>query len=311
MAVSSILLQAVPPFDFWSTLQAHGWVDLLPNEYQAATNSFLRIEELSSGKVVRLDISAGEDDDSVPIMIEIQHTGKLSGADRSQIENAVRHMLRLDEDFAEFYALCRQHGRPWSEMLPGKGRLLRSPDLFEDMVKVICTTNIQWGGTRRMVRELVESFGSPYPFNSQLKAFPKAETIAAVPFSEFQARLHLGYRAAYIHTLAVHYAEGRQMFNDFFKSESSSAEIKKKLLAIKGIGNYAAASILMLLGCYDEIPVDSVFQQLMYQKYFHQEDFDLKDALVIYADWGKWKYLAYWFDLLTFHQMAENERASD
>jgi 3-methyladenine DNA glycosylase/8-oxoguanine DNA glycosylase len=87
--------------------------------------------------------------------------------------------------------------------------------------------------------------------------------------------------------------------------EIPSAEIKKDLLAIKGIGNYAAASILMLLGRYDEIPVDSVFQQLMEKKYFPDRDFELKEALAIYEKWGRWQYLAYWFDLLTFHQMLE------
>ena len=44
----------------------------------------------------------------------------------------------------------------------GIGRLLRSPTVFEDLVKVICTTNVQWGGTKRMVRELVDAFGLPF-----------------------------------------------------------------------------------------------------------------------------------------------------
>jgi 3-methyladenine DNA glycosylase/8-oxoguanine DNA glycosylase len=77
--------------------------------------------------------------------------------------------------------------------------------------------------------------------------------------------------------------------------------VRKSLLGIKGIGNYAAASVLMLLGRYDEIPVDSVFQQMMSAKYFKDDHYDVKKALAVYADWGKWKYLAYWFDLIDYY----------
>jgi 3-methyladenine DNA glycosylase/8-oxoguanine DNA glycosylase len=310
MAETEIHLQAAAPFDFWSTLQAHGWVDLLPNEYHPESNSFSRIEQLASGKVVRMGVSAEQGDEIIPLNVLVNHGGRLSSKDRSEIEDVVRHMLRLDEDLSEFYRLCRQNGFPWSQMKPGKGRLLRSPGLFEDMVKVICTTNVQWGGTRRMVRELVEQFGEPLPLYPELKAFPRAQTIAALTFDEFQSRVRLGYRAAYIYQLARVFGEKSNCYAQFFNQQTPTEEIKKELLAIKGIGNYAAASILMLLGRYDEIPVDSVFQQLMRQKYFHQEDFDLKEALAVYENWGRWKYLAYWFDLLTFHQAAEDEGTS-
>ena len=308
MAETLIQIQAAAPFDFWSTLQSHGWVDLLPNVYHEDTRSFSRVERLASGKVVRLHVSAGEQEgERVPLTVQISYAGRLAAADREEIENAVRHMLRLDEDFREFYRLCKQNGLPWSRIKPGKGRLLRSPGLFEDMVKVILTTNVQWGGTKRMVRELVEQFGEPYASDSELKAFPQAHALAALPFEDFQSRVRLGYRAAYIYQMACVFSQQPNCYAKFFDAEIPSAEIKKDLLAIKGVGNYAAASILMLLGRYDEIPVDSVFQQLMEKKYFQDGVFELKDALVIYEKWGRWQYLAYWFDLLTFHQMVEDD----
>ena len=308
MAETLIQIQAAAPFDFWSTLQAHGWVDLLPNVYHEDTRSFSRMERLTSGKVVRLHVSAGaQEGERVPLIVQICHAGRLAAADRAEIEVSVRHMLRLDEDFSEFYRLCKKNGLPWSRIKPGKGRLLRSPGLFEDMVKVILTTNVQWGGTKRMVRELVEQFGEPFPSDSELKAFPQAQAMAALPFEDFQGRVGLGYRAAYIYQLACVFSLQPNCYAKFFDAQIPSAEIKKDLLAIKGVGNYAAASILMLLGRYDEIPVDSVFQQLMENKYFPDKDFELKEALAIYEKWGRWQYLAYWFDLLTFHQMVEDD----
>jgi 3-methyladenine DNA glycosylase/8-oxoguanine DNA glycosylase len=305
MTITKFNLQVIQPFDFRSVLQSHGWVDLLPNIYHAETHAFSRIEELPSGKVVQLEVSTETTQMDFSIRVAVQHSSRLSANDQVEIERNVRHMLRLDEDFSDFYILCAQHGSPWSEILPGKGRLLRSPDLFEDMVKVICTTNIQWGGTKRMVKELVDTYGKPFPANPDLKSFPKAAVIASESFKDFQSKLRLGYRASYIHTLAQDFVNRPQFFKDLQDTDRPSGEIRKNLLAIKGIGNYAAASILMLLGRYDEIPVDSVFQQMMREKYFNQQDFALEDALAIYYDWGKWKYLAYWFDLLKFYTIAE------
>ena len=60
----------------------------------------------------------------------------------------------LDEDLTDFHARCRQLDllRPVAEV--GAGRLLRSPDLWEDAVKGICTTNVTWQRTQSMVAAL-------------------------------------------------------------------------------------------------------------------------------------------------------------
>ena len=41
----------------------------------------------------------------------------------------------------------------------GAGRLLRSPTVFEDLVKMICTTNCSWALTEKMVAGLVDTLG--------------------------------------------------------------------------------------------------------------------------------------------------------
>jgi 3-methyladenine DNA glycosylase/8-oxoguanine DNA glycosylase len=94
---------------------------------------------------------------------------------------------------------------------------------------------------------------------------------------------------------------------DFQNCDIPTEDIRKKLLSIKGIGSYAAASMLMLLGRYDHIPVDTVFRQFMSEKYFIDRPFNLPDALAIYGDWDQWKYLAYWFDMVNFESPLESE----
>ncbi|MCJ7650974.1 MAG: hypothetical protein MUP85_20375, partial [Candidatus Lokiarchaeota archaeon] len=147
-------------FDLNSALRSHGWVSLLPNIYNENENSFSRAERLTSGTVVTFQVSSSGE--KIPdIYIDIDHPKKLSQSELNEIRENVRYMLRLDEDLEEFYALCKKKRSPWKNLTQGKGYLLRSPDMFEELVKVICTTNIQWGGTKRMVRELVEQFGYP------------------------------------------------------------------------------------------------------------------------------------------------------
>ena len=41
--------------------------------------------------------------------------------------------------------------------------MLRSPTVFEDVVKTVCTTNCAWSATERMVGALVEHLGEPAP----------------------------------------------------------------------------------------------------------------------------------------------------
>jgi 3-methyladenine DNA glycosylase/8-oxoguanine DNA glycosylase len=278
MKHETISIPLKTPFDYRSALNSHGWVDLLPNSHDPSIPSFSRTEEVPSGKVVFVTVSADGMDQDQQIKISVKAPVKMTSGDRDYLISAVSHMLRLDEDFSEFYALCKTKGGAWKKINQGIGRLLRSPTVFEDLVKVICTTNVQWGGTKRMAREL---------------------------FDEFQQKVRLGYRADYIYRLAHQFAEGELSGPDFINSEISTEEIRENLLAIKGIGSYAAASMLMLLGRYDHIPVDTVFRQFMTEKYFIDKPFSQLDALKVYDDWGQWKYLAYWFDMINFESPPE------
>jgi len=287
-------LPTPPDFDFHSTITSHGWVILSPNIYDKEGNSFSRVEALPGGQVARLTVSSTQDQ----VKIAVESLGELLPSDIKTIKQKVRRMLRLDEDYSDFYDRCRARGGVWAGLAPGKGRMLRSPSLFEDLVKVICTTNIQWGGTKRMVRELVDAYGSPFTPQPELKAFPAPEAIADDSLETFKVKVNLGYRAAYIHELSVRVAEGSLKLDELLDEAAPTAEIRKKLKGIKGIGDYAAASMLMLLGRYDEIPTDTVFREHMRKNHAAEGDFDLKRALAVYADWGRWKALAYWFEML-------------
>ncbi len=294
---TTIHLKPAPPFDFRGTARSHGWVVLAPNEWDEEAGSLSRVERLAKGKVVLLQV-AGEGTLRQPaIRVEIEHRGRLARRDIEDVTARVSHMFRLEEDLRRFYTICRKRGGPWTNVTRGLGRMLRSSNLFEDIVKVICTTNIQWGGTKRMVAALVEQFGAAHGAHPCLKAFPTPEAIATVDADEFARRVNMGYRAPYIHELAGRIATKDLLLSRLEDPSIPTAELKKELLAIKGIGAYAAASLLMLLGRYDELPIDSVCKDFMRNRYFDGRVPSDSEICGIYEDWGEWKFLAYWFDL--------------
>jgi 3-methyladenine DNA glycosylase/8-oxoguanine DNA glycosylase len=268
---------------------------LSPNSWEAETRTVTRIERLSNGKVVRLEVSGAGTVRKPCVAIVVESRGRLSKRDCLEIEARVGHMFRLDEDLAPFYRLCRKRGDRWRKVTRGLGRLLRSPSLWEDVVKVICTTNIQWGGTKKMATGLVDAFGEP--FSPDLKAFPAPEAIASVSRAEFASAVSMGYRAPYVHELAQRVAGGDLDLEALAKSNMPTPELKKELLAIKGVGNYAAATLLMLLGRYDELAVDTVARDFCAKQYFDGRKPSDAEIKALYEDWGEWMFLAYWFDL--------------
>ena len=284
------------PFHFADTAHSHGWVVLAPNAWDPERAVMQRTHRLPSGRVVRLTLQS--DDPSRPhFTATVHHDGSLPPDAAQRLRDAVAHMFRLDEDLSDFYALCTERGGRWAAVTEGRGRLLRSPTVFEDVVKTICTTNIQWSGTKRMVQGLVDAFGEPFPGDTRHRAFPTPEALAAVPREAFADRVNLGYRAPYIHELAQRVDRGDLDLEALSDTDRPTAALKQTLLSIKGVGSYAAATLLMLLGRYDELAVDSVFRQFVSTRYFDGDTPSDAEAKAVYDDWGEWKYLAYWFDL--------------
>lgn len=292
-----LILSPQPPFDFDGTAYSHGWVLLAPNAWDARRRVVSRVERLPSGTVVALDISGRGDGANPAIHIEVDAAGSLSTADAGEIRRRVSHMFRLDEDLAPFYALCAARGEPWAGAAAGLGRLLRSPTLFEDLIKTIATTNTQWGGTKRMIAALVNALGESFPGDPSRRAFPTPEAMAAAPPETFTEVARFGYRGPYVAELARRVVSGELDLEGLLHSDMPTADLKKELLAIKGVGPYAAATLLMLIGRYDEIGYDTVFRDFVSRRYFNGERPPPREMMAVYDDWGAWRYLAYWLEL--------------
>lgn len=302
METSETHIHTEPPYDVRGTIISHGWYDLRPFSWDAKAGILRRVLRLQDGTVVLAEISDASVPEDPTAQVLLHHPEWLPIEAREEAADQVAYILRVNDDLDGFYALCRQRGEPWVRATAGLGRLLRSPTLFEDAVKVICTTNIQWGGTRRMVNQLVDVYGEPWPGDPTLKAFPTPEAIAAATPEEFAERVRLGYRTPHVHALACRVAAGQLDLEALTDTKLPTPELRKRLLAINGVGPYAAASLLMLLGRYDDLSVDTEFRQFVSRRYFGGEKVSDAQMRAVYEDWGEFKYLGYWFELWTHYQ---------
>jgi N-glycosylase/DNA lyase len=175
----------------------------------------------------------------------------------------VRHVLSLDLDLMPFYAVAAEDpDLAW--VLTGAGRMVRSPTVFEDVVKTICTTNTSWGGTTRMVSALVEHLGEKAPgappAGPYARAFPTPGSMAAAPAHFYKKVAGAGYRGPYLKTLAKDVASGRVDLEELASTSREvlpDEDVAARLQALPGVGPYAAAHIMLMLGRYDRLILDS------------------------------------------------------
>ncbi len=285
------------PFDFESTATEHGWVRLRPFEWDPAQMELSRIHRLGSDQVVRLRVQDGSRLSADSVVVKIKATETLTPAEVDEIRRVVRRMLRLDEDLSEFYRLSSQLNGWRLRLRPGGGRLLRCPTLFEDMVYTLCTTNIAWSGTIRMVDRLTAHLGQPFGDDEEGRAFPTPEAIAAAGPEFLKQETGLGYRSGYVWELARAVVESRLDLQSLEDPDRPTDSLQQALRQIKGVGPYAAATLLMILGRYEQLAIDTEIRAFVSKKYFKEQPV-VTEAQIrqVYAPWGRWQYLAYWFD---------------
>src|SRR6185503_4423837 len=291
-------LPARLPFNFLSVVRSHGWFQLAPFYFDEQTNTLHYILHLSSGRAVELKLREA----TKGVNVEAE---RLNSPEKKEVTNKVTWMFGLDMDFSAFSAATGAEPRLARAKKQSLGRLLRAPTLFEDVVKTILTTNTLWAATRNMSRNLVNEFGvalSPGPNSfrpvvegQNMKAFPTPEAIAASNPDFIKEKIRVGYRAPALHQLAVRVASSQFDLESLKTSNLPTLELRKELMRINGVGPYAAANLLMILGRHDFIPIDSSALSAVSNEWYHGKLITARQVEKRFERWGEFKGLAFWF----------------
>jgi 3-methyladenine DNA glycosylase/8-oxoguanine DNA glycosylase len=247
------------PVDLVRTLNSHGFVDLPPMHPAPDYRSVELTLRARRGRARTVRIEEGRRGRAGVTVL-----GRpASEATTRELVATVRRVLRLDADLSPFYeAAASDPDLSW--VTAGAGRMVQSPTVFEDVIKTVCTTNCTWSATTRMVHAIVGQLGEPAPGarpdGPWGRAFPTPVAMAEAGERFYTEVARAGYRGAYLIAIARSVAAGEldlEALGTASAEELPDDELEQRLLAMPGVGPYAAAHIMMTLGRYHRLILDS------------------------------------------------------
>jgi N-glycosylase/DNA lyase len=248
------------PVDLRRTLASHGVATLPPNLVDEERYDRMELTLPGVGARPRtVTVAAGR---KGHVLVEV--AGRPPGPRAAErLLLAVRGVLNLDLDLSGFYELAADDPElAW--VTSGAGRMVRSPTVFEEVVKTICTTNCSWALTTKMVTALVEHLGEPAVGAPQDgwrgRAFPTPEAMAGADEAFYREVVRAGYRGPYLRTLARMVTAGDVDLESLAAAsvvDRSDDEVEAVLVGLPGVGPYAAAHIMLMLGRYSRLILDS------------------------------------------------------
>jgi 3-methyladenine DNA glycosylase/8-oxoguanine DNA glycosylase len=284
-----ISISTPPDFNFKRTVISHGWCELRPFQIDREKWVLTRTLDLADSQPVTLEIRGTKRG------LKIKTSRQLGEPERKQVIKDVRHMLRLDDNMGEFYRSLETD--PDFSWIPhqGAGRLLRSPTVFEDLVKMICTTNCSWALTEKMVTGLVENLGRKSTDGPG--TFPTPKAMALMPASFYVNEVRAGYRSSYLKQLADRVAAGELDVEAWRTSTLSTTDLIKEMRGVMGVGPYAAENLLKLLGRYDGLALDSWTRAKFFTVRNNGRKATDKKIARYYSRYKEWRGLVLWCDV--------------
>jgi N-glycosylase/DNA lyase len=293
-----ITIKTPVDFNFHRTVLSHGWCALLPFELDRTGWTLTRVLDVGRSKPVTVRISSSKRG------LRVATSRPLSEANAAKIVRDVRHMMRLDDNLQEFYLAMSAVGDFAWITNEGAGRLLRSPTVYEDLVKMICTTNCSWALTEKMVTAIVNELGRAS--DDGRKSFPDAKTMAEGSAAFYRDQIRAGYRAPYLKELAQRVASGELDVESWLSSEAALPDLIKEMKSVKGVGNYAAENLLKLIGRYDGLALDSWTRAQFARSRNQGRPASDKKISRFYSRFDSWRGLALWCDMTRDWLDSEN-----
>jgi 3-methyladenine DNA glycosylase/8-oxoguanine DNA glycosylase len=256
LTAGEVVLRAPRPFHFPDVVYSHGWRCLAPFRWDGGRGVLARMERVAgyAGRVEYLAHPEG-------VLVR-------AGAARAPLvllAARARWMLGLEDDLSAFQLRYHAHCELGPVVRRGAGRMLRCPTVWEDVVKTLLSVNTTWRQTVAMTERLVRLCGPEHPAGY---AFPTPAEVAAHSPAELARLCRLGYRASALHRIAVLAVSGTVDLEALRDAGLPDGEVEARLRALPGIGPYAAANVMNLLGRHDHLPVDSWFRRVVQRGWF-------------------------------------------
>ena len=276
-------------FSFKRTVISHGWYALLPFALDTTKWQLSRVLDVGKRPPVTIFMTGLKNH------VRMTTARPLNKSETAIVLRDARHILRLDDDLEDFYLTTTSDPEFSWIAEQGAGRMLRSPTVFEDLVKMICTTNCSWALTLKMVTGLVENLGRET--DDGRHSFPTPQAMASMPVGFFVNEVRAGYRAPYLKELAERVASGELDVEQWLTTDLPTRDLMKEIKSVKGAGDYAAENLLRLLGRYDGLALDSWTRARFFEVRNNGRKTSDKKIARYYSRFNEWRGLALWCDV--------------
>ena len=289
----SITLTVPADFQLARDACSYGYISLAPNRWDVREHSFSR-PLLLHDRICSVRITQPRKH------LKVELSRSLRPRELSELNSQICRMLRLDMTTAmvkEFHAIDPRWGKS------GRARLVRSPTLFEDVLKTVMSCNVTWAGTVGMSRRMCEVLGEGELEN---RTFPSPQSIAARRPAFLRTRCRLGYRDERIVQLAKLWKRGSIDETWLHNPATPDAAIHEYLIELPGIGPYAAANIMQLLGRYARLPCDTetVRHGRTVLSFKGNSASVSRQVRQHFAPFGQWQFLSYWLELWSMYEKS-------
>ena len=281
---------------------SYGYFLLAPNYWNPRSRVFSRVASLTEGPALVEVAQPGAAGSQLAVKID----RSLSKPEKVELKNQLTRMFRLDDDastLAQFHKLDPRFAAS------GRGRLFRSATLYEDVIKTVTSCNVTWPNTVNMNRRLCEVLGDEVELKTGARhAFPTAKKLARTRPATLRARCRVGYRDARIVELARLFttpkSKGGLDVEWLEDPATPDQDLWDTLIELPGIGPYAAANILQLLGRYHRLPCDteSVRHGKTVLGMKGTSASIMKQVHAHFAPMGAHAFRSYWFELWSFYE---------
>ncbi len=289
-----LLLPAPESFSLRETVLSHGWYELAPFEWDAGSATLIRGEILPDGSthLLRIRQPSGK---GRRLRVDFL-TGPASPKRCAVLEQRLRRMLALELDLSGFLVLCRREPRLRYVPRVGAGRFLSAGNVYEDVFKGICGTNIAWRQAVAAVNRIAglgQSIG-----RTGSRAFPTPREVIGCGPSRLSELSRLGYRVPYLLEWAERAEAGEPTLSAAEAGELDPECLRRFFLSVRGVGRTTSQYLLMLRGVADQIPIDSSVLLYCRENRFGGRTPTEQQIRRLYDRYGSWKAYAYWFEFL-------------
>lgn len=303
-------LEVPSPFSLKATALSHGWHECAPVSWcegggcfqviQREKDKVYRVSVTPTQSAKRIKSASGRTRRSQSTKLSVIVEGDtVSDQYMAVTKRHLRVMLGLDYDLSEFYQLCKTH--PTLHVLEkmGAGRGLRSVCMVENLIKMICGTNVTWAQAVKMINRLGQ-LGPAFPDYRNLNAWPTPREILKAGEKYLLEVCRVGYRAGSILTLCQDFCDGQYDPNELDDlaacPEVTDDDLIKKLTSIRGVGPTTANYTLSFFGRHGRLSIDTATVAHVARTHTKGRKPTIKQIEKIYAKYGPWKNKVWWYE---------------